>query len=131
MAVTFVPRTIGGLSRDVFVVDVNLAGDDDDEIILEQDCLPVDIEFLKLVDASAGATFTDKLTAFTLPNGVNALEFFSPRIFVQSVLAAKYEKVTASQDVPEQIVALDARVTANEAAIVDLDARVVVLETAP
>lgn len=129
MAVTFVTRTIGGLSKSVFVVDANAGGEADDEIILAHDCLPVDISYLKLVDASAGANFTAKLTAYTLPNGVNALEFFTPRIFVQSVLAAKYEKVAASQDVPEQIVALDVRVTAAEAAIEALDVRVTDLET--
>ena len=129
MAVTFTPRTIGGISKNVFQVAA-AAGEVGNLIILEEDLMQVDKAFLNIVDSTTidgvpSPTFSQKLAATTLPNGRKADVFFASRIFDENILAARYAKqlvkadvVSAIQDVVADVAAIDVRVTTLEEAAV-------------
>lgn len=128
MAVTFTPRTIGGISKNAFEVAA-AAGEVGDLIILEEDLMQVDKTFLNIVDSTTidgvpSPTFVQKLAATTLPNGRKADVFFASRIFDENILAARYAKqlvkadvVAAVQDIAADVAAIEGRVTALEQAV--------------
>lgn len=114
MAITYVNRTIGGVDKSAIVVR---GTDRLEEIILAETLIPKDIAFLDEVDATAGADFDAKLQACILSNGIKATVVFNSRIKYTTELQDKAAKNIVAADVV--------------GAVVDLDARVVALETAP
>lgn len=113
MAISFVQRTIGGVAKDALVVTGTA---ETEQVILKEGLMTVDLEFLALVDLSAGADLAAKLAATTLPNGRNAADIFASRIALTVDLDTKATRVKLGDDVVAAIEALDARVAALEVA---------------
>lgn len=113
MAITFVNRVFAGVTKSAVVLR-GTAGTE--EILLREHLQTVDETFLNQASLSSGSTLYVKMQATTLPNGLNAAEFFQPRIIntVVEQAAAERRKVSVDQ----------------VAAITDLEARVTVLESA-
>ena len=122
MALTIVQRDIDGTEVDAIVID-GTAGTE--RIIITEYLQPIDIEYLTTASDSAGADMAAKLAATTLPNGQNAYTMYESTI----VNTAAYSARVAAAKITNNPASLDSRVTANEVAIADLDARVTVLET--
>ena len=90
-----VDRQIGKYQKPVYIVR---GTDSTEECILVETLMGVDIEYLNFAyTEGSGETLYDKMKSLTLPNGSNALRFFSPRIKKYPTGSCEHTKNAASQ----------------------------------